>query len=73
MTKRRNRIKPKLMEALQMLKFMLKKKRLDFMDGWKTPITNMQVDQDDDMNTLQDILGAEGTELDKMLEALVED
>ncbi|KAF9519743.1 hypothetical protein BS47DRAFT_1481925 [Hydnum rufescens UP504] len=54
---------PELMEALQMLKFMLKKKRLDFMDGWKTPITDMQVDQDDDVNTLQDILGAEGTRI----------
>ena len=46
MTKRRNLIKPELMEALQMLKFMLPKN--------------------------QDILGAEGTELDEMLEALVE-
>jgi hypothetical protein len=74
MTKRRNRIKPELMEALQMLKFMLKKQRLNFTDGWETPITEMQIDQvDDDANTLQDILGAEGTELDEMLEALVED
>jgi hAT family C-terminal dimerisation region len=29
-TKKRNRIKPELMEALQVLKFSLKKKRLDF-------------------------------------------
>lgn len=34
-TKRRNRMKPELMEALQMLKFLLKKKRLNFMEGWK--------------------------------------
>ena len=35
-TKKRNRISPALMEALQMLKFLLKKKRLDFTAGWKT-------------------------------------
>jgi hypothetical protein len=35
-TKKRNRISPALMEALQMLKFLLKKKRLDFMTGWMT-------------------------------------
>lgn len=35
-TKKRNRISPPLMEALQMLKFLLKKKVLDFMAGWKT-------------------------------------
>ena len=35
-TKKRNRISPALMEALQMLKFLLKKKLLNFMSGWKT-------------------------------------
>jgi hypothetical protein len=30
------------MEALQMLKFLLKKKRLDFMAGWKTEESEMQ-------------------------------
>lgn len=35
-TKRRNRIKPELMEALQMLKCALKKDRLDFTTGWTT-------------------------------------
>jgi hypothetical protein len=40
-TKKRNRISPALMEALQMLKFMLKKKRLDFTAGWKTSETAM--------------------------------
>ena len=33
-TKKRNRISPLLMEALQMLKFHLKKERLDFTAGW---------------------------------------
>ena len=33
-TKRRNRISPPLMEALQMQKFLFKKERLDFMHDW---------------------------------------
>ena len=35
-TARRNRISPVLMEALQLLKFTLKKERLNFTDGWST-------------------------------------
>lgn len=35
-TAKRNRISPDLMEALQMLKYSLKKERLNFMDGWVT-------------------------------------
>jgi hypothetical protein len=33
-TAKRNRISPVLMEALQMLKYLLKKERLNFMKGW---------------------------------------
>lgn len=33
-TNRRNRIEPQLMEALQMLKFLLKKRRLEFGQDW---------------------------------------
>lgn len=36
-TVKRNRMSPMLMEALQMLKFILKKQRLNFMDGWAVP------------------------------------
>ncbi|KAJ6482790.1 ribonuclease H-like domain-containing protein [Mycena sanguinolenta] len=36
-TKRRNRISPILMEALQMLKFSYKKSRLNFMADWQAP------------------------------------
>ena len=36
LTARHNRIKPPLMEALQMLKYSLKKCCLDFMAGWAT-------------------------------------
>src|SRR5882762_6706675 len=41
-TKKRNRINPILMESLQMLKFALKKARLDFTGGWITPEHIMQ-------------------------------
>ena len=44
MTKRRNRISPILMEALQMTKFFLKKERLDFTEGWVTSEKLMQQD-----------------------------
>jgi hAT family C-terminal dimerisation region len=35
-TVKRNQISPVLMEALQMLKYSLKKERLNFMEGWQT-------------------------------------
>ena len=40
-TKKRNRIHPVLMEALQMLKFALKQERLSFTDNWITPEAEM--------------------------------
>jgi len=45
-TKRRNRISPLLMEALQMLKFHLKKMHLNFTDGWE--VTEEMIDDPDD-------------------------
>jgi hypothetical protein len=48
-TKKRNCINPVLMESLQMLKFALKKARLDFTGGWITSEQAMQeqvLDQD---------------------------
>jgi hypothetical protein len=41
-TKKRNRISPVLMEALQMLKFALKKTRLNFTQDWITSPFEMQ-------------------------------
>ena len=41
-TKRRNQIHLLLMEVLQMLKFSLKQRQLDFMQGWMTMDYNMQ-------------------------------
>ncbi|KIK92382.1 hypothetical protein PAXRUDRAFT_147475, partial [Paxillus rubicundulus Ve08.2h10] len=46
-TKRHNHIIPSLMEALQMLKFFLKKDRLDFTKGWATSQKEMLMDMDD--------------------------
>ncbi|KAI6022323.1 hypothetical protein BKA83DRAFT_4493604 [Pisolithus microcarpus] len=43
-----NRISPILMEALQMLKFFLKKEHLDFSKGWGVLQKDMLVDEDDD-------------------------
>lgn len=63
-TKRRSRIKPDLMEALQMVKFLLKKKRLHFTEGWATDYSNImdatrQAHEDITPSTLDAILGAD--------------
>ncbi|KIM87798.1 hypothetical protein PILCRDRAFT_63202, partial [Piloderma croceum F 1598] len=47
-TKRRNHISPLLMEALQMLKFYLKKERLNFTAGWTTTEKQMMDDNADE-------------------------
>lgn len=54
-TNKRNRMSPVLLEALQLLKFSLKKERLNFMDGWATSQVAMSVPQqqtDDLLETL---------------------
>jgi hypothetical protein len=51
-TKRQNCISPVLMEALQMLKFSLKKEHLDFMSAWMVDRKEMSIDNPD-----SDILG----------------
>jgi len=47
-TKRRNRINPLTMEALQMLKFHLRKERLNFTKGWTTSEKQMVNDTPDE-------------------------
>ena len=42
-TLKRNRIHPVLMEALQTLKFSLKKERFNFISGWQTPQSKMKM------------------------------
>lgn len=69
------------METLQMLKFWLKKDRLDFTKDWITPLKEMMVDDDDDdilarlfsttnASTLDEVLGAIArTEGDKLADS----
>jgi hAT family C-terminal dimerisation region len=54
-TKRRNRISPMLMEALQTLKFHLKKEHLDFTAGWMTKEKQM-VEDSPEVDLLQKVL-----------------
>jgi hypothetical protein len=54
--KRRNRIHPMLMEALQIVKFSLKQKRLDFMEGWATAEHDMEDEVEDEPDLLAALL-----------------
>jgi hAT family C-terminal dimerisation region len=72
MMKRRSHLKPNIMEGLQMLKFMLKKDQLNFTKGWKTLVADMMVDLDNGGDMLQDILNTVPTEIDKVLEHLMD-
>ncbi|KAF9502994.1 hypothetical protein BS47DRAFT_1356524 [Hydnum rufescens UP504] len=58
------------MEALQMLKFWLKKDQLNFTKDWETPITDMTVDPDNS-DVLGEVLSTQLTELDSMLDRLL--
>ena len=68
-TKRRNRIGPLLMEALQMLKFHLKKSRLNFTEAWMIESAYMlEDDLDKDSNNLAILLKPDfRTDLDRIL------
>jgi hypothetical protein len=55
-TKKRNRIKPELMEALQVLKFALKKSRLNFTAHLQLPDHFMNGDGPEPANTLAEML-----------------
>jgi hypothetical protein len=55
-TKKRNRIKPELMEALQVLKFALKKSRLNFTAHLQLPEPPMPGNGRDPTNTLSEML-----------------
>jgi hAT family C-terminal dimerisation region len=64
-TTKRNRISPALMEALQMLKFLLKKKRLDFTSSWKTPDAAM-------LGAIAQVDSQPGIMLDSLLDGDIE-
>jgi len=53
-TVKQNHMSPLLMEALQLLKFALKKQHLDFIDGWAMPKMAMsrRSEPDCDLGTL---------------------
>jgi hAT family C-terminal dimerisation region len=78
-TVRRNRIKPALMEAIQMLKFGLKKARLDFTKGWETDEALMNVqepapEEDAPEDFLAALLGDNETDtLESLLDTLGDD
>jgi hypothetical protein len=48
---------PVLMEALQLMKFMLKKQCLNFIKGWATPNAAMEVCTGRELEEGQDLLG----------------
>ena len=58
-TKKRNRINPTLMEALQILKYIFRHERLDFMQGWATPESFMLGAETDTHNKLSEVLSGE--------------
>jgi hypothetical protein len=75
-TKKRNRIHPILMEALQMLKFALKKERLNFMQGWITSESMMsEREPDEGVDLLSRLLREEDAEdvLDQIIRDFGED
>ena len=45
-TRRRNRISPELMEQLQMLKYMVKKARLNFTSAWKCEAEDLELENE---------------------------
>lgn len=70
-TKRRNRINPLLMEALQMLKFQLKKERLHFTKNWLTTEKEMMKDGSDGQDLLRQLLQDNCEDsLDKLMQVI---
>jgi len=74
-TKKRNRINPVLMEALQMLKFSLKQSCLDFTKHWVTPESNL-LEQEPELgrDLLANLLGLDLEDaIDKIVQYIGED
>ena len=66
---RRSRIKPELMEALQMVKFSLRRERFNMMSYWNTPDLMMKSLTSGDQSTV--ILGGDPHASDRALESLI--
>jgi len=72
-TKHQNHISPLLMESLQMLKFNLKKDRLDFMAGW-TMQEKQMTDNDPEDDPLHTFLESDLQDgLDLILQSISKD
>ena len=72
-SKKHNCINPVLMEALQMLKFALKKARLNFTSGWITSERDMQ-GEDSEQDLLAALLGENRKDtLDRIIQAFGQD
>jgi hypothetical protein len=72
-TKRRNRIGPVLMEALQMVKFHLKKERLDFTNGWVTSQKILLEDEPDEPDTENMSAQDDPQTLDRTLRMIIQE
>jgi hypothetical protein len=70
-TKKRNRISPRLMEALQMVKFRLKKDRLNFTRGWVTSQKLLLDDEPDELGTHD--MSAQHDPLDRILAMIMQE
>ncbi|TFY51345.1 hypothetical protein EVG20_g11041, partial [Dentipellis fragilis] len=63
--KKRNRLGPEIMEALQILKFMEKNNRLDFTKGWQTSERDMRrIDRREGQDVLGGLIGQGGDAVD---------
>ncbi|KIJ58483.1 hypothetical protein HYDPIDRAFT_102552 [Hydnomerulius pinastri MD-312] len=71
-TKKRNRISPVLMEALQMLKFLLKKEHLNFTKGWIPSQKEMLHDEDTD-DVLARLVTGMGGNIDDAINVITEE
>jgi hypothetical protein len=69
-TKWQNRIHPILMEALQMLKFLLKQQRLNFTEGWLTSECDMLDTVDDSLDLLAALLNGAANGIDDVIAAI---
>lgn len=66
-TKKRNRISPFLMEALQMLKFAMKKDQVHFTRGWITSQKDMMVVRPDNHSLAQLTAGSRFDDVIKII------
>lgn len=69
-TKKRNRIKPELMEALQVVKFALKKEQLNFTAHLHLPEHALTIEDTESTKSLTEMLGMKPEALDAYLDTL---